>query len=152
MLDAGENAAPIAAVQSLVNNSVDFDIHSFAADDPVVDAAKEIEQPALVEDAWVRRSRRTRQGVVYRIVATPCFRFVHRGSPERASIIFLSPCLENSFRGVKPGEDKLDFPALPGDEDDLVLIVCAEGELPVAALRHLVLAAIDVDEQPSFFD
>ena len=152
MLDAGEYAAPVAAVQSLINNSVDFDVHSFAADDPVVDAAKEIEQPALVEDTGVRRSRRTRQGVVYRIVATPCFRFVHRDSLGRASIIFLSPCLENSFRGVKPGEDKLDFPALSGDENHLVLIARAKGEPPVAALGHLVLAAIKFDVQLSVFD
>src|SRR5687767_2993106 len=79
MLDAGKYAAPVAAVQSFINNSVNLDIDSLAADYPVVDAAKEIQQPALVEDAWVRRRRRT--GFVCRVVEPPCFGFVHRGSP-----------------------------------------------------------------------
>jgi len=61
MLDAREYAAPVTAVQSFINNSVDFDIDSFAADDLVVNSTKEIQQTALVMHARVRRRRRARK-------------------------------------------------------------------------------------------
>src|SRR5687768_17889081 len=58
------------------------------------------------------------------------------GAPlERASIIFLKRFLENTLRAVQPGKDKVDLPALSGDENDLVLIICAKGELPFAGDR-----------------
>ncbi len=53
MLDAGEYAAPVAAVQSLVNHAVYFYVDSLAADDLVVDAAEQIEETALVEDVRI---------------------------------------------------------------------------------------------------
>ena len=40
MLDAGKDAAPVTAVQSFVNHSVDFHINSIALDDLVIYAAK----------------------------------------------------------------------------------------------------------------
>jgi len=47
MLDAGEHATPVAAVDSLVNHAFDFHVDAIAAEDAIVDAAEQIEQPAL---------------------------------------------------------------------------------------------------------
>jgi len=68
MLDAAENTAPVAAIQSLVNDSVDFDINFVSAEYPVVDAAKQIEKPALFSHR--------RQGRL--VSVSPGFGFVRR--------------------------------------------------------------------------
>ena len=47
MLDARENAAPVAAVNRLVNHALDFHVDAIATQDALVDTAEQIEQPAL---------------------------------------------------------------------------------------------------------
>ena len=69
MLDAGEDAAPVTTVKSLINNSVNFYINLVAAENAIVDATKQIEKPALL-------SHGRRAGVFLTI--SPCFGFVMR--------------------------------------------------------------------------
>src|SRR6185503_3884682 len=128
MLDAREYTAPVTTVEGFVNDSIDLDVDALPADDFVVDAAEQIEQPALFEDVRTRRRRRT--GEIF-VVATPCFRFVHRSPRNCRALYSQNRCLRNSFSGVEPGENKIDFPALARGEHYLVLIVRAEGKLSV---------------------
>ena len=47
VLDTCEDAAPVTAVDSLVNNSANFYVYPVATQNPVVDATEQIQQPAL---------------------------------------------------------------------------------------------------------
>lgn len=47
MLDAGVDAAPVTAVERLVDDATNFYVNPVAAENPVVDAPQQIEQPAL---------------------------------------------------------------------------------------------------------
>lgn len=47
MLDAGVDAAPVTAVERFVDHATNFNINPIAAENPVVDAPEQIEQPAL---------------------------------------------------------------------------------------------------------
>ena len=47
MLDAGEDAAPVTTVESLVNDAANLYIDSVATKNPVIDPTKQIQQPAL---------------------------------------------------------------------------------------------------------
>ena len=69
MLDTREDAAPVATVDSFVNNSTNLYINSIATEYPVVDAAEQIEEPALFPH---RRIAGRLLGV------SPCFGFVVR--------------------------------------------------------------------------
>lgn len=69
MLDAGEHAAPVAAVERFVNHSTDFYINSVATEDFVVDTTKQIQKPALFSLRWV---------VAVWLTIAPCFGFVMR--------------------------------------------------------------------------
>src|SRR4029079_2515698 len=70
------------------------------------------------------------------------------GAPRNVGALYsLNQCLRNSFSCVQLGEDKFYFSALSGDKDELVFIVRAEGELPLPALRHRLLVAVDFDVQ-----
>ena len=54
MFDARENTAPVTAVKSLINNSIDLYINSVAAEDFVINAAKQIEQTTLLTCGGIR--------------------------------------------------------------------------------------------------
>ena len=47
MLDPGEDATPVTAIHRLVNNPANFDVNPIATQNPIVDATKQIQQPAL---------------------------------------------------------------------------------------------------------
>ena len=57
MFDAGEHAAPVTAVDGLVDHSFDFHVHAIAAEDAVVDAPEQIEQAALIPRRRIGGSR-----------------------------------------------------------------------------------------------
>jgi hypothetical protein len=48
MLDAGEDAAPVTAVDCFVNDSSHFDINFVATQNPIVYPAQQIQQAALL--------------------------------------------------------------------------------------------------------
>ena len=48
MLDAGEDAAPVTAVDCFVNDSSHLDINFVATQNPVIDPAQQIQQAALL--------------------------------------------------------------------------------------------------------
>lgn len=69
MLDTGEDAAPVTTVDGFINNSADLYVNSIPTEYSVVDAAKQIEEPALFPH---RR-------IAGRFVSvSPCFGFVLR--------------------------------------------------------------------------
>jgi hypothetical protein len=68
MLDAAKNTTPVAAIQGLVNDSVDFDINFVSAEYPVVNPSEQIEKPALFSHG--------RQGRL--VSVSPGFGFVGR--------------------------------------------------------------------------
>jgi hypothetical protein len=67
MLDAGEDAAPVTTVDGFINHSANLYINSIATEYPVVNAAEQIEEPALFPH---RRIAGRLLGV------SPCFGFV----------------------------------------------------------------------------
>src|SRR5215216_736194 len=69
MLNAREHAAPVTAVDRLVNHSTDFHVNPVATQNPVVDAPEQIKKPALFT-----LSRLT----VGLVTVSPCFGFVLR--------------------------------------------------------------------------
>ena len=69
MLDAGEDAAPVTAVDGFINNSANFYINPITTEYAVVNPAKQIEQPAL----FPHRRIAGRFASV-----SPCFGFVVR--------------------------------------------------------------------------
>jgi hypothetical protein len=69
MLDAREHAAPVAAIDRLVNYAADLYINPVATQNPVINAPEQIEKPALF----------ALRGVAVRLVTiAPCFGFVLR--------------------------------------------------------------------------
>ena len=69
MLDAREHAAPITAINSLVNYAADLHINPIATQNPIINAPEQIEKPALL--ALGR--------VTIRLVSiAPCFGFILR--------------------------------------------------------------------------
>ena len=92
MLDAGEDTAPVATIQSFINNSVDFDINSIAAENLVIDTSEEIEKPALLAHG------RAASGI---LTDSPCFGFVVRhvrSLNQRLRRLHLKSCnLRNPF-------------------------------------------------------
>ena len=67
MLDAGEDAAPVTAVDCFVNDSSHFDINFVATQNPVVYPAQQIQQAALLPH----------RGLAVRLLTTsPGFGFV----------------------------------------------------------------------------
>ena len=69
MLDAGEDAAPVTTINRLVHNAANFYINSIATQNSVVNAAEQIEQPALFPHRGL---------AVGLLIVPPCFRFVLR--------------------------------------------------------------------------
>ena len=69
MLDPGEDRPPVTTVDSFINNPTNLYINSITTEYPVVDAAKQIEEPALFPH---RRIAGRLAGV------SPCFGFVLR--------------------------------------------------------------------------
>jgi len=72
MLDAGEDAAPVTAVDGFVNDSSHLDINFVTAQNPVIDPAQQIQQTALLPQ------RRFAAGV---LIVSPGFGFVMRHGP-----------------------------------------------------------------------
>ena len=72
MLDAGEDAAPVTAVDSFVNDSSHLDINFVATQNPVVDPAQQIQQAALLPH---------RGFAVGVLTVSPRFGFVMRHGP-----------------------------------------------------------------------
>ena len=69
MLNAREDAAPVAAVDRLVDHAADFHVNSVATQNPVVDAPEQIEKPALFA---------LRRLAVRLVTVSPCFGFIMR--------------------------------------------------------------------------
>src|SRR5215213_829797 len=69
MLDACEDAAPVATVDCLINYTTDFHINPVATQNPVVYAPEQIEKPALFA---------LRRVTVRLVTVTPGFGFVLR--------------------------------------------------------------------------
>jgi len=69
MLDAREDAAPVAAIDGLVNHPTDFYINPVPTQNPVVDAPEQIEKPAVF--TLGRFAARL-------VIVSPCFGFVLR--------------------------------------------------------------------------
>ena len=72
MLDARENAAPVTAIDRLVNHAADLNINPIATQNPVVDAPEQIEKPALFAAGRVAARL---------VIVSPCFGFVWRHGP-----------------------------------------------------------------------
>ena len=69
MLDAREDAAPVTAVDSFVNDSSHLDINFVTAQDPIIDPAQQIQQAALLPH----------RGLAVRVLTvSPGFGFVMR--------------------------------------------------------------------------
>lgn len=56
MLHSGEDASPVTPIQSFVNHPVNFHVNSFALDNFVVDAAKQLEKARLLSWSGSRRA------------------------------------------------------------------------------------------------
>lgn len=69
MLDAREDAAPVTAIDRLVNHAADLNINAVATQNPVIDAPEQIEEPALFALS------RVTLGLV---TVSPCFGFIVR--------------------------------------------------------------------------
>jgi len=48
MLDARKDAAPVSAIEGLVNDSSNFDVHSIPREDFVINTAQQVQKPALL--------------------------------------------------------------------------------------------------------
>ncbi len=51
MLDAGEDAAPVTAVEGFVNHSADFNVNPLALDNSVVYSTEQFQDLGLIPDA-----------------------------------------------------------------------------------------------------
>lgn len=79
MLDTGENAAPVATVEGLVNDPTRFNINSLSFDDFVIYSSEQFQNQGLVADIRVRSVPPTKYSLVRRetaIVISPCFGLV----------------------------------------------------------------------------
>ena len=100
MLDAGKDAAPVSAIESLVNDSADFNIDSVATEDFVVYPAQQFQDEAPIVNIriWMG-TRKPRERLILQtktiFVTSPSFGLVfehllpmpfviHCGTPDTA--------------------------------------------------------------------
>jgi hypothetical protein len=69
MLDAGEDAAPVTAVDGFINYSSHLDINFVTAQNPIIDPAQQIQQAALLPQGGL---------AVGMLTVSPAFGFVMR--------------------------------------------------------------------------
>ncbi len=69
VFDTGEDAAPVTAVDGLINNPADLYINSVTTQNPVVDSSEQIQEPALFLDRRIISAFPS---------ISPCFWFVVR--------------------------------------------------------------------------